>query len=400
MLNFTMRLTNEQKLVLSCAASRHAESANSKIAELLDAHIDWNAVLLESQWHGVLPAVYNKIRGSFADSISDEGVDLLADAFDDELKRSMLLSSVLFSLLDDFDDAGITAVPYKGPVFADRYYGSIAHRTFWDLDILMSRKDILPAKEIMLKRGYVPEDSWNRMQERRNLRLNCEYNFDKPGTHVELHWGFVRKYIRFEIDPEDVINNTETMSFLGRSVHMLDPSNRFLILCVHNGVKHHWHRLRMITDLAILFEKDISQDWQAIIEKGRRLGLLNAMSTGAELAKSLLGIDLPAGFSQLLEDPSPAAGLSEKMRSMMFSERENPPHAFAFNRISLLLRERCNDRLRFLPHILKGIFFPTDKEERLIPGEGLFVILIRNIIRPIRLLAKYVTLLKHQRKVY
>ena len=386
-----MHMTNEQKLVLLCVASRYAGKSGNDVKHLLDEKLDWRTVLLESQWHGVLPAVYNELRRSFVNSISSEALKLLGDAFEVELKRGMLMTSILFSILDEFDNAGIEVIPYKGPVFADRYYGSIAQRSFWDLDLLLRRKDIQLAKKVMLNAGYVPEELWSKAREWMNMKINCEYNFDKAGILIELHWGFVRKYIRFGMDVDSVFDGAETTKLLGRPVKTLAPDSRFLIMCAHNGVKHHWHRLRMITDLAMILEKDISLAWPEIVEEGRRLGLLCAIRTGAELARTLLGLELPDEFTTLIEEDNGTTDFTARLKSMMFSERENPPHAFTYHKVSLMLRERFLDRLRFLPHLIKEATFPTDKEERLIPGSGLFVTLGRIVIRPFRLLAKYAT---------
>jgi hypothetical protein len=55
--------------------------------------------------------------------------------------RNMKMTAELLRILDALKEAGIKAMPLKGPVLAQQLYGDVALRQFSDLDILVARED-------------------------------------------------------------------------------------------------------------------------------------------------------------------------------------------------------------------------------------------------------------------
>ena len=59
-------------------------------------------------------------------------------------------------MLEDFENHGITAIPYKGPALALQVYGDLKLRSFVDLDVLVRRSDAARAGTLLAARGYRP----------------------------------------------------------------------------------------------------------------------------------------------------------------------------------------------------------------------------------------------------
>jgi len=67
--------------------------------------------------------------------------------------RNLLLTRKTLKDFKLLESNGILAIPFKGPVLASSLYGNLALRTFSDLDILVVKKDIMKAKDVLLSSG-------------------------------------------------------------------------------------------------------------------------------------------------------------------------------------------------------------------------------------------------------
>jgi len=70
--------------------------------------------------------------------------------------RNRALAAELGELLRLFEESGIRALPFKGPVLALDLFGDLALREFVDLDILVPAGEILRATDLIEARGYEP----------------------------------------------------------------------------------------------------------------------------------------------------------------------------------------------------------------------------------------------------
>ena len=212
----------------------------------------------------------------------------------------------------------------------------------------------------------------------------------------ELHWGSIRKYIRFSMSGKQAMKNSVPSKVLGRPISTLAPEDKILVFCIHNGTKHHWHRLRIICDMARIFKADDTLDWDRLVDRSHSLGIQPALGAGLLLARDLLGATASEAVSGAAQRNARAQKIAREIESAMFEERENPPHAIQFHSVSLKLREKILHRLMCIPHITREILAPSDKEELIVRGRGPAVALLRVVIKPFRLLGKYLALLNKQ----
>lgn len=354
--------------------------------------IDPVALVRLAELHGVAGLAAEGLLAVVEDSAAPAAaaVDRLVASRDAQVRRSVRLASELLRLLELFERAGIRAVPMKGPLLAHRFYGSLARRGFWDLDLLLPHEAVLAAKDILLAQGYEPEHAWSPRQERRELRRNCEYNFDHrtSGIHVELHWRFLEPSIGFDLSVEDTWTRLESVDFLGRSIPVLALPDELLALIVHNGAKHGWERLRMTADVALLGARMSDEELRLLANRAETLGVRRVVATGALLASNLLAA--PMGYLQEWAQADPRAEwlarhyAGELFRFDVERRRDGLAHARAY----LVARERPVDRLRYAPRLARAVFLPTDREDALIPLPRA----LRGLhyaVRPVRLAWKY-----------
>ncbi len=363
----------------SCA-SKHTAPAEA-------AAVDPAALAQLAALHGVVGLAAE--GASAGVPLPDGAAVRLRELRDKQVARSVRLSGELIRLLDLLAEAGLPTVPIKGPVFAHRVYGSIARRSFWDLDLLLRREDVLAAKEVLLSQGYVPELAWSARRERRELRRNCEYNFDHPesGIHVELHWRFMERSVGFDLPMADVWDRLEPTTFLGRRIRVAAMEDECLALIVHNGAKHGWQRLRMIADVAVIGTID-SMATGRLVERAEAAGVRRVVATGVLLASTLLGAQMPE-LSRWARADRSAVRLAHYYAGEVFRfspdrTRDGLPSTRAY----LAMRERMGDRLRYVPRLARTVLTPTDREQAIIPlPAGLRGIHV--IVRPFRLAWKY-----------
>ncbi|MEM1111602.1 MAG: nucleotidyltransferase family protein [Pseudomonadota bacterium] len=99
------------------------------------------------------------------------------------LARAMLLDAANTELLAAMAEAGIKAIPMKGPVLAQRLYGGLHHRPFVDLDILVQPHQLDHARALILDAGFQDVS-------RNPRQFHLEFSrTNRSGSHVyvELH---------------------------------------------------------------------------------------------------------------------------------------------------------------------------------------------------------------------
>jgi hypothetical protein len=137
-----------------------------------------------------MPLLYRAISQNCPQAVPAEWLARLRMQYMMNAVRNMKMTAELLRLLDLFEENGIEAIPYKGPALAEQVFGDLALRTFCDLDIIVPKRDVLRAKDLLKKECYRPEYSLSVAQEKAYLRSQCEYNFNHQakGIHLEIHW--------------------------------------------------------------------------------------------------------------------------------------------------------------------------------------------------------------------
>ena len=381
----------EVELLLCCARTRPDTQRADKIKALLSNDIDWTYLVELARKHGVMPLLYWNLHTVCPQAVPGATLELLKSFFQDNVRRNLFLSGELIKLLKLLEMEGIPAIPFKGPVLAASVYGSLALRSFWDLDLLVHKRDVLQVKSILLARGYRPEHKLSALGEVVHLQLDCEYNFDRnyDNLHLEIHWRIVSGYIRFQLDPEGLWERHVLLPFAGTTVRSLSPEDQLLILCLHNGAKHHWQRLSMICDLAELIRSHQGMDWEWVLEQAAGLNIRRIIFLGLLMAGDLTGARLPPEVLKRAQQDPEVESLKARIREELFTEVEDPAKNLKNCITYFRMRERLSDRLRYLSHIMSEVTTPSEKEEELLLVPA-FLYFLYYIIRPIRLVLKYI----------
>ncbi|HEU4597515.1 MAG TPA: nucleotidyltransferase family protein [Pyrinomonadaceae bacterium] len=378
------RARPEHELLLCCARVRAGEEVRERIVGLVRQNLDWEYLSQLAKRHAVLPLLYRQLDASAAAEVPAAPLERLRAKFRDNAARNLYLTGELERIITLFKAEGVEVLPYKGPALAAAAYGQISLRRFVDLDILVGKRDIPRAKELLRARGFRPTLDLSPAQERLLLRAQHNLPFARDGGRllVELHWEVASKQFAPASFGEGFGVGRETVKLLNLEVESLSPEDLLLSLCVH-GTKHLWERLAWICDLAELVRSRPRMDWQALSERARKLRAERMLNLGLRLALELLDAPLPDEVKRRVKADAAAGELAARVRERLFDDEYGPAGLLQSMSFNLRARRDWRDKARYLGFI----FTPTDGDlgALRLPAALTFVYYL---VRPFRLLLK------------
>lgn len=338
----------EEELILACARTRMDPATAAHLRSLLERALDWNYVLSEARWHGVLPLVYWHVREAPPGLLPAPVREQLQASFERTQRRNLFLSLQLCAILKRFAAQGIAAIPYKGPTLAVAAYGRVGFREFADLDILVRKTDVLRAKELLVADGFRPSSLLTDTQERALVDSQHAYALMGPdrAVQVELHWEISPRHVSLPPDPERFWQRLWPVTLAGRTVLTLAPEVLLPSLCEH-GAKHVWERLGWICDLAELTRAVPGLDWARIVAEARGSGSERMLALGLRVATDLLGAPMPEPMRARAAGDPLIGPLAAQVRASLFRDRGHRPGFLEQAHFHLRVRERWGHRLRY-----------------------------------------------------
>jgi hypothetical protein len=314
--------------------------------------MEWEYLLRIADEHSMMPLLFWHLADAPPELVPATVLARLRERFHHNAQRNLFLTAKLIKLLDLLKAHELPAIPYKGLVLAASSYGNLALREFVDLDLLVHKRDVPRAKELLSAAGYQPQFRLTRAQEAAFLRYNCEHAFvhEDDRSMVDLHWAITERFFSFPLDPECLWERLHRVPLGGSDVATFSPEDSLLILCVHAS-KDAWERLKYVCDVAELVRTHQDMDWRRVVEQAGRLGSERMLFIGLLLARDLLETPLPQEVSRRVHaDPAVEAlvrGISERL----FRRIDHSPSRFAempFRPIHMKMRERLRDKVRYI----------------------------------------------------
>jgi len=296
---------------------------------------------------------------------------------------TLRMTAELFRVLNQLASAGIGALVVKGPVLAVRAYGDPAMRSYGDLDLLVRRRDIRRATELMMEAGYdaaVPVAAIDAG------KIPGQYLFSKGDSKllVELHNDLTLRYFPRRLPLEKWFERQVYVQVDSREVPALSVEDELVLICVH-GAKHLWERLMWIADVAALVSRQVNLDWDRAASSAKEVGAERMLHTGLQLAATLLKLRLPDHVLEKVKSDKVAANLTGQILNWLPAAGYAPPGLFE----RAAFRMRMHGGLVSAPaYLMRLSFSPTEEDW----GAGReehhssFLDLIR---RPFRLARKY-----------
>jgi len=340
-------LTNsaEFDLLVACCASH---TLPDRIRNILSRPLDWDRMLGLVDHHRVVPQVYRRLS-ALSPLIPAAPLHALRLRYQDNARKTLWFTAELARILNHLESAGIKALPYKGPVLAEHLYGAVTQRQFCDLDILILPADAPKAKATLLGLGYPCEPDLRPREESAYFGSGCGYVFHSPAGRnlLDLQWRIVPRFYSIDFNVADFFARAGEIVVNSCTMRTLCAEDLLLVLCVH-AAKHVWVQLSWLCDIAQL-AKSRQLDWNAIQDEARRLGIKRIVNLNLLLAHKLLGSSLPPAIEQRLqEDPFSTTVRADEILRIIERSTHYDTESIPYFRLMMRLRERGQDRARFL----------------------------------------------------
>jgi hypothetical protein len=353
---------------------------------------DWQRLITMALGHGVMPLLHAGILGHVLGAVPGAARDEVRSHFNDNTRHNLFRAGELVRLLALFDTSGIRAVPLKGPVLAMSVYGSVAMRQFTDLDLLISRRHVDRAAELLRSRGYEVRSS-------AQTSLTAVRADEPCSAVVDLQWTLAEDRYSFPLTVSDFSSGLTRVPFMNGMVWQPALEDQLLILCAHPA-KHCWSRLEWVSDVTafVLTNRD-RIDWRAALERADRFGARRLLLLGVQLAADLLRVRVPADVVGAMHADRVVGGLASELSANLTAGTDGLTRlngSYGLVEAGLLYirtRERLADKLpyiRFLARLAREWWTLTPNErDRAVVALPLVLEPLYFAVRPIRLLQKY-----------
>ncbi|MGE3910876.1 MAG: nucleotidyltransferase family protein [Chloroflexota bacterium] len=348
----------EARLLLLCSRSRLDAQAVAAVRRLLATDLDWQLILRLAQANGVSAMLYWQINALQPAGVPEDVLRHLRDWFFRNAARNLLSQRELLTILSQLESAGVSAIPFKGPLLAAAAYTNGALREYVDLDILVQHRDLRRALQILHARGYRRAMKLQGFGRVAYLQSECAIDLvNADGTvMVEVHWDLMPYYFSLPFELNRVWCDTEQAQLDGHAVLSLSITDLLLFLCLH-GAKHRWEQLRWLCDIAELVRARPDLDWQQLIQRATEMGSERMLLLGLLLAADLLEAPVPAAVLAQAAHDTTICTLARSVVQRLFSESED---LFAERNLFYLRAMQSPwQRLRYCLHVA---LVPTKSE--------------------------------------
>jgi Uncharacterised nucleotidyltransferase len=374
----------EVDLLLATARVQMTSADRERIQGAIHRGIDWIRTVRLAMRQGTLQLLYRNLQATCPESVDPSILHALRAQFEKQAAYNRRRAEELVAVLRTFRDAGISAIPYKGPVLAQQIYGDLSLRGFGDLDIMVPEKDAMRARALLLDRGY--GSTWPSEEElARHIEESHEIAFsdDQKGLRLDLHWRFVNRYTLLPGDPERFLQRFEILFLGGSEVPTLPLEVYLLVLSLH-AAKHRWGQLKLICDIAEILGWP-GLDWRYVLNEARDLGLKRVLAVSVLMAGNVLGVKAPERLTRGLKIDRAARSLADEAWETLFDETdeswaEEAPFSFQYK-----IRERLRDRAKiYYCHEFRPRWTPDERDRELIEVPGRLSALYY-LLRPMRM---------------
>jgi hypothetical protein len=357
-----------------------------QIKILFGGGTNWTLLLQMANKHGATPLLYWRLSSNYADLVPRAVLNKLQDHYRNNTRRNFILTGELLAFLRLFDANGIPAIPFKGLTLAAAVYPDLALRDIGDLDLLIRKRDMAKAAELLLGQGYQPMFKLNCAQEAAHLASIGQLPFvrNQGAGIVELHTTLMPRQFAFALDFNRVWERRVTVSLGGQEVPSLCPEDLLLVLCAHAS-KHQWECLRWICDIAYLLHRHREINWECVLREAHRLASRRMLFLGLFLAKELLRASIPQEIWQRVRTDAAVKSLAAGVIRDLFDTADRKLGGFRSAWFHLRARERLRDGIRYSTSLA---LTPTLADYDFQPLLPRFFILY-HLIRPIRLAGRY-----------
>jgi hypothetical protein len=349
-------LRPEDELLLCAARARTNPEIAARMKSLVQLEMDWKRLLAAARWHGLVPLLYTHLQSACAEEMPESILLKLGRQFMLNAARNLSMTAELVRILALFEDHGIPALPYKGPLLAESIYGDVALRQFEDLDILVPESKVAEAETLLRQQEYqvaleLPQD---RMAAYCRMKHEIPYLHPGKSILIELHWKISPIFFHFPIDMERLWRRTDWITLAGSRVRSFSKEDALMILCA-NGSRHYWEKLESVSAVAEMLRVYPEMNWEYLFGLARDLRSEKALLLGLLISHNLFNTEIPEPAVQRIRTDKLLHILAAEVQTRLFIPNLQPASVMEHFSWRVRLTDRWQDRVRI---ILRTLFLP------------------------------------------
>jgi hypothetical protein len=379
-----IKMRPEFELVLRSARTRSPEN-DGRILGLLRDGLDWNGVLACAREHKLTAFLHQRFTVLDASTLAADQMQRLAESARDLAKNNLWFMGEMLWLHGTFHDAGIPAVPFKGPALAWLAYRDFALRTCVDLDFVVPQRHIPETFALLQSHGFTPQFDPAEAQAGQHGPAPGQYAFAPSGKHkfLELHTERTLRYFSRPLNLEEVNSRLIPLQIGEQILQSFSVEDLLIMLSVH-GAKHFWERLAWVLDIAKLAEAR-EVDWHLIKQFAARMESTRVLLLGLHLAHDLFETPLPEQVLEEIGRDRMVGDLANKVYGQYAGDGD--PGAGVLPRASFRFHSRDGIG-QGLRHTLRLAFSPTESDRQTVRLPR-WLAPLYIFVRPWRLLREY-----------
>jgi len=376
---------NEMELLLLCAGPRPDAKAIEQIKSISKKDLNWEYLVNTAVFHKLHLLLHENLQIACPEVFKNQHLQKLIFEYKSNAARSLLFSKRLLAILNLLAQHHIQAVPFKGPVLAEKVYGDASLRQSVDLDILVDKQDAFTAMSLLGEQGFLPEIDLDQKQfSAYAAKKNSIAMFHQSSVlAVDLHWEMSANYASEPLVLNHIKNDLVQVTFAGETV--LQPCKELLLiyLCLH-GTRDCWKDLESLCSIAALIQSHDDWDWKQIIKRADRMHCRRMLLLTFGLVIDLFDVKLPQTILTFAENDPAVSKLANTVCKTLFNPGRLNSATETKSKFSMFhwrVRDAWFEKLRYMRHL---IFGTTVQEWRYFPMPGKLSFL-HGLLRPLRL---------------
>lgn len=383
-----MTKSPEIELIIACARTQLTPETQAAIKDNIGKINDWQKVISLAAFHRVTALLYINLKKTCLDSVPHEIINQLKKIYKDNAVWNFSTSITLLKIIDLFKKKNIQAIPFKGPVIAEKAYGDLNLRSFGDLDILVKKNDVIAAQDLLIQYGYKAEFTLSPKHEQKYLEHENSFSFyHKNNLSIDLHWEITGRYLLRHIYFESFENRLQTTSFLEKKIVCIPDDIMLVYLCVH-GTSHCWDKLEWLCCFVELVKKQDEKTILSVFSLAKKMGARRIFLLGLYLGQNILNAEYPEQITKTIVFDQGIVKCANIIKKQIFKQKtySDGDASWRFSPVHILIRDSYFDRLRYLIYLCT---MPTIKEWTKYPMPY-WLTPLYHLIRPLRLGSTYI----------
>jgi hypothetical protein len=387
-------LRPEHDLLIECVKSQLNPGDNTEemIREILSNVIDWEYFKSITSTNRLIPMVWHTLANeNYQKYIPEQVAFDLQKICNEKESRSLYNLNMLNKLLFLCKENKIEIIPFKGPNL-NRLYKTYTLRQSSDLDIIIRKKDVTTAINLLMSHGYKPANQLT-YDDLKNF-LKKKHSFpvvdSEAISEIDVHWCIENSYeVMGTHFPMEKLWDQYSLQRVGNyEIPILNAEALILLTCTHHG-RNGWGELRFICDFSLIINSYKDVNWEGIMQAAKKLKIKKVLLVGVSLTNRLLNNPIPNALKKAIEKDKSIEKIEHTIIFERILKKCTLPEIFHSNIwIRYSMKEGFYAKALFLVRFSLAKLKPTSEDQEFIklPSNLYF---IYYLMRPFRLGLKY-----------